>query len=208
MPIAVDDVFRVVVEHQLGPEHALNVIHYQVSDVINSDEKVFIPAMIASMMTDWQATLALFAGEDTVVVCVTAQRIPPGEPTRIYTEFGSGVASARTAANGAQQCILFSKYSDAGQDPAKGRFYYPFPADEVSQRGQIDDTQEIGLLSQFGKLLLDSRVLATVGTVVVAIAREGLLPAVSLVTELVLRPVIATQQRRVKHHQNFIDLVP
>lgn len=210
MTIAVDDILEVSVEHQLGAEHALNVMHYQVSTVENTDESIFLEQLIADLMLEWQQLNQSYMGEGGIVVCVTVQRISQTNPTRIYTEFGTGVASPRTKANGAQAAILLSKYPDAGEEPKNGRLFYPFPADELSQEGQIDADTVVTMLADFSKVLLDPVIMSGVGTVVSAIVRKDpILPAViSLVTDLVLRPVIATQQRRVKHHQPFVSTGP
>lgn len=210
MAIIVDDVFEVNVEFENGSERGMNVLHYKVSNVIESDEAPFIEALIAQLVLDIDATVQLYSGEGTTMICVTARRVKPGGATRVYTAFGDGVPSPREKMGGAQLSMLLSKYALAGEEPFSGRTYFPFPSEELGDDGQIYTDQKTGILSQFGKWLSDPIVLSSIGTVLPALYR-GLTgePIVSsLIDNLVLRPVLASQNRRVKHHQNFIPTPP
>lgn len=207
MTVAVDDLFVVNVEFENGPERAMNVIGYKCSAVLDSDEDVFIQALVDKVVVEAQEYVLNLSGEGTLLVCATARRVPPGEPTRIYTEFGPGSASINPIhPSGAQTAILLSKYAASGETPKQGRIYLPFPAKDLSEDGQIKDGEKTLIASETDPWLKDPMVLTSVGTVLPAIIRlvTGLPAVAALVDDLIIRPVLASQRRRVKHHQNFL----
>jgi hypothetical protein len=205
MTVAVGDVWQTIMEFQCGAEKGLLVRHHQVTVVNETSEELFGQALADRLEVIAGGISVSDMALDCFLVCATAQRKPPADPTRIYTTFGDGVKSILAAPNGAQNCLLFSTYADPGEEPVQGRAFTPFPPESISTDGQVDAAEEAGLFSAWRPLLLDALLLATEGTLIPALYRQTspIAGIASAIVTLVLRPVIASQRRRVDHHQTF-----
>jgi hypothetical protein len=204
--MAIDDLISVQVEFANGRENAMNVIGYKVSAMTETDENVFIQALVDEVVVEAQEAVLNLMGGGTTLVCATGRRVLPGDPTRVYTAFGSGEPSVNPITpSGAQMSILLSKYAPAGDEPKQGRLYLPFPAKDLSEDGQILESERTLIRDETDPWILDPLILSAVGTVLPAIIRlvPGLDSVAALVEQIVLRPVLATQRRRVVPHQNF-----
>ncbi len=207
MVMAIGDLISCNIEFENGPERAMNVLGYQVSALTETSESIFIQALVDEVVVEAQEAVLNVMGGGSLLVCVTGRRVLPGDPTRIFTAFGPGGASLDPSLpGGAQVCAILSKYPDAGEIPKQGRLYFPFMAKDLSDEGQIKDASKAIIKSETDPWLLDPLVLTSVGTVLPAIIRlvPGFPSVASLVQEIVLRPVLGTQRRRVQHHQNFL----
>jgi hypothetical protein len=206
MVMAIGDLISVNVEFANGRENAMNVIGYEVSEMTETDENVFIQALVDEVVIEAHEAVLNLMGGGTTLVCATGRRVLPGAPTRVFTAFGTGEPSINPVApSGAQMAILLSKYAPAGSEPKQGRLYLPFPAKDLSDDGQIKDAEQTLIRSETDPWILDPLILSAVGTVLPAIIKliPGFDSVASLVEQIVLRPVLATQRRRVVPHQNF-----
>jgi len=210
MTIVVGDLIQCNVEFELASERAMNVVGYRVSEVTDDDETTFIEALLAELVVQTNEVVSGIMGQGAFLVCCTGQRVLPGDPTRIYTKFGDGTASVLPKAGGAQLSILVSKYADPGDTPQQGRAFVPFPSESLSTDGQIDDDKETSITDDVKTWLVDELVFGTIGKAKPAIIRliKDLPSLWSEVKEIVLRPVLASQRRRVQHHQTFFDTGP
>ncbi len=207
MAVAVDDVWECGVEWRNDAETGVIVFHKQVSDVIEFDDNLFGQQLAESLNTlGTVATLAQM-GNDTFVVCATARRVGPAEPTRIFTDFaGQTKVVSMEEPVPAQDSVLFSSYPDAGAEIASGRSFIPFLAVGSQVTGAIKSSIETLLKSDFAAFLFDDLAIPLFGTLKPVLYRKAtmVLPAViDAITDFVLRPMLASQRRRTVHHQTF-----
>jgi len=206
MANVIDDVWECQVEYECGSERGSVVFHKQVTEVTSPQESDLGNALATELATEAATANAARQGLDCFVVCATAQRVPPAEPTRIFVDYGAQTPSINAASVAAQSAMLFSMYPDAGAEIKSGRNFIPFLDSSLQVAGQINDASKAGLLTDYSTFLFDQIILAAVAELKPVLYRYAtdILPAVIVeIAEILLRPVLASQRRRVQHHQNF-----
>jgi len=202
MANAIGDVWKCVLEYEEGEERGMIVFHREVSLVNDTDEDVLGPALTAELVTLGDAINLALMGTGSSLVCATAQRVNTVAPTRIYTTFSTATASAGGTSLGAQQAVLMSSYPGAGELIKSGRNFFPFIDEGKQLAGQILDTIKTAFIDAIEPLLLDIIQLTSVADLKAVLYRRVGQIVVDVTTN-VLRPVLATQRRRVIHHQTF-----
>lgn len=206
MANAIGDVWRCILEWKLDAEKATVVLHREVTEVTDQDEDVMGLAVVAKLVIEGDLITAAMLGTNAVLVCATAQRINEANPTRIYTEFSTGTPSLGGTSLPAQDAVLMSSYGDPGSEIKSGRTFMPFFDSGKQLAGQILASVVSGVENAITGITLDEFTLVSVGNLRAVLWRKAtdLLPAVVVpVISNVLRPVIASQRRRVVHHQPF-----
>ncbi len=204
MVVAIGDIYQVQVEFRRDVESASIVRHYECTDVTDTDEETVGEALVGTIEDLWESSYIPLMGNNAALICVTARRLPPAQTTRTYVTF-SGTAGQGTGlqpSRGAQQALLVSLYPDSGGDPKQGRNYVPFLAGELTKTGQIIAIGLTSIETAMTALLVTKVVLTSVAEFNPALAKKVLLNWISeIITARVVRPVLATQRRRVVHHQ-------
>ena len=211
MTVAQNDVFEVVIELQDEAERALVVRHYRVESVTETDEEAFLASLTGHIISTCQISVLPVLPGTASFTCVTAQRITPN-PTRIATGFfpsnSGGVAGGSAPA---QSCYLMSIYTARNDRRGRGRMYFPFPPDSFHGSGRIFDSQKLNVDNALNTLVSDDLVLPSGnGTLKPGVWSRGNPAAQPPVAaefndsvQTILRPVLASQKRRVNHHQSF-----
>lgn len=205
MTNAVGDIWECVAEFGLGSERGSMVFHREVTDVSDTSEIVMGDGIVTSLLTDAQATVADHMGTDAFLVCTTARRVPPAEITRTFVNYGTQALSILAKAVAAQSSVLLSMYPEPGGAIKNGRNYMPFLENIQQDAGQILAAGKAALEDSLNTWLLDVMTL-TAGNLKAVLYRYAtdIDPAVIVeIAESVLRPVLASQRRRVQHHQPF-----
>jgi hypothetical protein len=181
------------------------VFHKEVTSVDEADEAIMGQGIADAINVLATASAGSFMGGGAFVVCTTARRIPPAEVTRIFVDYSAQAPSILGEAVAAQSAMLFSMYPAPGAEIKSGRNYIPFLFRDQAKEGQILQASVGDLEVSFGSWLLEM-LLITEGDLKPVLYRYAtdILPAVIVdIAEMVLRPVLASQRRRVQHHQPF-----
>ena len=202
MANAIGDVWRCVLEWQESQESGTIVLHREVSAVSDTDEDVLGDALATELVSLGDTVTDDMLGTGVVLVCATAQRINVANPTRIYTVFSTGSASIGSTAEPAQAAVLASVYPAAGSAIKSGRSYFPFLDTAKSAAGQILSASKAAIEAAIEPLILDLISLTSIADLKPVLWRTVGQIAVDITTS-VLRPVLASQRRRVVQHQNF-----
>jgi len=208
MAVAVGDIWQTQVEFRRDVESASIVRAYKVIDVTNPDEVAFGEGIVAQLLDRWETNWLPLMGFNASIICATARRVPPGAETRTFVDFSTaGAGTGVLAATSAQNSLLVSLYSEAGDIPKSGRAYIPFISKDSILTGQIQSISLPGIQTAIDAIYLVKMIIAAVGELEAAIARPdtfGLPWIAELIKSLVVRPVLASQRRRVVHHQTTI----
>jgi len=207
MVIAIGDIFECAAEFRLGAETGQVVFHKQVTLVEETDEAIFGNALALDLQLNAGSTIADFGGTGAFIVCATCRRIPPADPTRIYTEFGPQTPSIQMAtAVAAQSAALFSTYPAPGGTPKSGRNYLPFLKSNSQVSGQILNADAPAMITSVNDWIFNQLILPAIGELKPVLYRYATMVLPFLVVdivEMILRPVLSSQRRRVQHHQTF-----
>jgi len=206
MTVVNGDLWQTQVEFRRDVESASVVRQYEVTDVIASDENTFGEGIVSGIIGRWETNWLPRMGPNSSIICCTARRVLPGAPTRTFVTFSSaGSGSGMADSEGSQNAMLVSLYPDSGGLPKSGRNYLPFLSGDDMTGGQIKTASFSALQAVVDAIFLTDIVMTSVGEIASAIGRPD--PTAwlkSLITSLVLRPVIASQRRRVVHHQTTV----
>lgn len=208
MVVAIGDIWQTQVEFRRDVESASIVRAYEVIDVTDTDEVLFGEGIVAQLLDRWETNWIPKMGPNADIICATARRVLPGAPTRTFVDFSTaGSGTGILDATSAQDSLLISLYPDSGGDPKSGRAYLPFISKDNILTGQVQTASMAGLITAIEAIYLVKLIIAAVGELEAAIARPGAptLPWIAeLIKSLVVRPVLASQRRRVVHHQTTI----
>lgn len=202
MANAVNDVWRCVLEWSESEETGMIVLHRKVTLVNDTSEDVLGAALALRMVDlgdDWASDLA---GTGVNLVCATAQRINVANPTRIYTVFSSTAPSIGSTAVPPQAAVLASVYPAAAALIKSGRSYFPFLDAAHQAAGEILSASQAAIEAAIEPLVKDLITIASVAELKAVLWRTVGQIAVEI-TSSVLRPVLASQRRRVVAHQKF-----
>jgi len=202
MANAIGDVWKCVVEFEQGEERGMIVFHRAVTLVNDTNEDVLGAALATELVSLADTLNTAFQGLSSHVVCATAQRVNVLNPTRIYTVFSTQLPSTGGTSVSAQDAVLMSSYPAAGGLIKSGRNFIPFLDENLMVAGQILAISVTAITNAIEPLLLDLIQLTSVADLKAVLWRTVGQIVVD-VTSNVLRPVLATQRRRVLHHQNF-----
>jgi hypothetical protein len=201
----VGDIWECAVEFALNQERGTVVFHKEVVVVNESLESVMGADLANELNTLSTSSNSSFLGLDAFVVCATARRVPPADVTRTFVEFGVQTKSILAEAVAAQSSMLFSMYPDPGGEITSGRNFIPFLMRDQAVSGQILQASKADILTSFSTWLLDL-IEITSGDLKPVLYRYAtdIDPAVIVdIAEMILQPVLASQRRRVQHHQPF-----
>jgi hypothetical protein len=205
MTNVVGDIWECAVEFGLGGERGTVVFHKEVVEVSDTDEAAMGGGITVALDTLAQASLMAYLGGGSLVICSTARRVPPADVTRVYVKYGDGTPSVASISVAAQSSVLFSMYPAPGGEIKSGRNFIPFLASAEQISGQLLTANKTALELSFSEwlLLLLEITEGDLKPVLYRYATELDPHVVVDIAEMVLRPVLASQRRRVKHHQPF-----
>ncbi len=206
MTVAVGDIYQVQIEFQRDVEVASIVRHMEVTGATDTDEDSVGDELCAAVVQEVETGWIPLMGPNANLICVTCRRLPPGEPTRTYINFSSsGTGTGTTNSHGAQQALLTSLYAASGAVVKAGRNYLPFLAGENSFAGQVVTSVLTAIENAVESILVSTYVLPGGTELTPAIARKVISDWISdLIVSFVVRPVLASQRRRVNHHQTTV----
>lgn len=175
--------------------------HHRLTNAVETDIEVGMQEYVDRIENAFTAPITTINPDSVSLICAMAQRISP-EGTRVYTKFSTFVGGANAPAVGANLAVLVSKYSADMSASGRGRFFWPFPAQEIQSSGVLNDDVKTDIHDETGTLYLNT---------LIANAKNEFEPGIWSrkleqffpTTALVVRPVLATQRPRAVRHQPF-----
>ena len=208
MTIQTGQIVESAFEWSNGPEKGMMCRHYVITDANETNEEAFMEGMVDEITTLCEAITSAISADETVFNCATLQRLKTlipvaGAATRIFYKFGLGIpVSANAPAKGAQQSAVVSLYPASGSNPKQGRNFFPFLRGDFTEEGQIKNANQATIHNELDKITMDPIVASSIGTLAPVIYSKATELYADILSS-VLRPVLATQKRRVDHHQPF-----
>lgn len=203
MSSAVGDIWETAVSLREHAEVAEVVFHHRLKVVGSStDTKTVADGLLTSLATKVEEIMEVVNPASVTSQAISTHRVAgPSGTSRYYSRFTAiegGLESGNTMP--AQCAILCSKYSETNTKSGRGRLYWPFPNSTIVNSGQILDSVILSLDGKFEAILLlefmsgpDDEWEPVVYSRVGGIGH--------LITDMVVRPVLASQKRRVVHKQ-------
>lgn len=207
MGIPVGGIVEVVPSWLDGPELAEAVLHYKIKTESSNDPE--------QDLTNLASAVNALVGELTETCMTTTSQLvgcsarvlpPTAGAGRIYTYFGTVTGAVSSEVSGAQIAALVSKYTTGYERTDRGRMYVPFVPESFVISGQITDDGRTAYLAALYPFLLND-VSFSGGGVLEPVVYSRKLGTAKDVTDVILRPVVCTQRRRVFHRQPFSPVV-
>lgn len=201
--MAVNDVWQVTSFHQDGASTAQTVRHYRITTQVSETEIEFVEAMDNALGDLYEIANDYSSTASAKLVCLTFQKVS-GDGSRIYPYFfAAAVGTASGEANAAQLAILISLYSETNQPYARGRWYWPFPAETLSVGGILDASLATNFAGAIADLLA-VEIEDSAGNIVTPVVWSRKTSMAYDIVDAQIRPVLATQRRRREPTQPFV----
>lgn len=192
--MAVNDVWQVTAFYRDVAETAQVVRHWRVTVQESEGDLAFSEHFLNKLGPLYQDLIAVMSTSTAKLICLTAQKVAPtGSRVFVYF-FASAPGAVSGDANAAQLAILLSLYSETPQPYARGRAFWPFPAESISVGGIVLNSVLTGIMTKINALfapLTD----ADSNEYEPCIWSRKTSMAYDIV-DYQLRPVLATQRRR------------
>lgn len=199
--MAVNDVWQSNIWIRSGPEIACVTTHWGLTNEVEPAVNLTGAALSNAVGARYSSILELVSTASAELVCCESKRVDPtGSP--LFPFFFVAETGAVAGQEGpAQAAILVSKYSGTVSASGRGRMYLPFIAEAIMSSGRLLDDVEPTItagLDTFFSPLTDQA-----DNEWNAVIYSKKLAAAFGLNYYVLRPVIATQRRRVDWRQTF-----
>lgn len=198
--MAVNDVWQVTGWFANGVETAATSLHYRLTTEGDDD--------ITTQGKDIAADVAALFANLTDAICtagvqlnaVTSHRVNP-LGSRVFVNFPEGAVGGQSGEeNAAQLAVLVSIYTDVQTKNGRGRMYFPFPAEGISNSGQILTARAAAINVILGNLLTTA-ITTSGGNEWEAVVFSPTLHTAQAVVDWQIQPVLATQKRRRQSRQ-------
>jgi hypothetical protein len=202
MASAVGDIWETAIALRDGAEVGEVVVHHKVKTVTDTDTQDVAEAHLSAIAEAVQEILTVANRNVTVCYVISTHRVAgPSGTTRYFTRFLGMTGGLESGSSmPAQTAVLVSKYSDTNTRSGRGRMYWPFINSTLVNSGQINNSALLTLDGKFELLLLEDMVNGGGNTMEpVVYSRTDTLGRV--ITDIVVRPVLAMQKRRVVYNQ-------
>lgn len=197
--ILLDDILEMKFWYTCGNDRALNVRHWQVTDVTPGAGVLTSLAAANQLFLIFDGLLAPCMSTDSTFDAVSLQRLTPLPKTVMTLSTEAAVPGAEVPAVLPRQVAgLISLYTALAGPSHRGRFYMPYPDEGANEaQGKPTAAYIVDLQSLADALILPRIMAAAVGNMTFTpciVHRAG--GQVDFITASVARPTWATQRRR------------
>jgi len=201
--MAMNDVWQVNAFYRDGASAAQTVRHWRVTEQVSEGDLAFSEAFLNKLGPLYQAVQAKTSTATAKLICLTCLKVSPtGSRTFVYF-FANAPGTLSGEANAAQLAILLSLYTETPQPYARGRIYWPFPAESISVGGIMLETALGVLMTPINALFAPELTDAEDNKFVPVIWSRKTTQSYEI-TDYQMRPVLATQRPRQDPLQAFI----
>lgn len=203
MSLAAGSIFESVASWLDGPELAECVLHHKIVTAPSGDNNVALDAFTDQIEQDWENVTETCMCASTKLVGVQVRILPPSVGSGFtYSEFSAAVGEVSGENVGAQECAIFSKYTEELSRQGRGRVYLPFVPESFVNSGCLTMAAKGYYEAAMAPLLLENIDFGAGG-----VAKPGVWSRVGNTFHNMafapLRSVTVTQRRRVKRKQPF-----
>lgn len=202
--MTIDDVWIIQQEWRYQNESALYGGHFREVEGLESDLEQAGISIAAHFDPFWTALLIPKLSDEVEVICTTAKKVTaPG--SRIFTFYGAGVTGDVVGPPiQAGEAVLGAKYTAVNSATTRGRIFAPFIAAVHKSVNQILDSSKLVLTVMLEAMLRPDPAedVDNVGEMCGVVWSDKLKTSEDI-TNIDLRPVLASQRGRVERHQNF-----
>lgn len=142
--MAVNDLYRVEIYHNVGSELTMNVCHMR--ETVSEDDPALAALNVQGFVQDLYLLWAELLSEDWRVTVIKVRRVSPAAGIPYTTVYGGAEAIEGTVESEivpSQAAILVSLYSDTGDRTGRGRQYIPGCAESIQNEGLLSETAYI-----------------------------------------------------------------
>lgn len=201
--MAMFDIWESVLTFIEGREQAEIVIHHKLEAENEADLEDTAIALLTAVTSKANDIMEELNPTTVQMAVATTHRIKGTAGTsRYFTLFPGATGGVSSDSVGAQLAAVFSKYTDNNSPTERGRTFWPFIARSIQNSGQIGLTVALSVQSDLDALykdgFSDGQTNSWNGCIWSRKDQTGY-----EITQVVLRPVLALQRRRVQHKQPF-----
>lgn len=202
--MAVADVFETITYFNDSAERGACVLHWaQTGGTIpNADPYVIATNLAEFVQEKFSDVWAFHANSDAFVTCTLANRISPANGP-VGNDFTAQAGGLTSESPPAQVALVLSKYTNLYGKSYRGRNYIPFIADSQHDDGQLKQSYVTATQTYWNALYVGTKSIGTGQQEVFCGIYSRELNQINAVTNLIIRPVLRTQRRRVQPRQGY-----
>lgn len=202
--MTINDVFETITYFNDSAERGAVVLHWALTGGTTPNQD---PFLIAGSLADFvqekfSDVWDFHANSDAIVTCTQANRIsPPNGP--VNSDFTSAAGGLTSESPPAQVALVISKYAGLYGKSYRGRSYIPFLADSQHDDGQVKASYVTATSSYWNALYIGTKSVGGGAQEFVCGIYSRTLSQFNQVQNIVIRPVLRTQKRRVQPRQGY-----
>lgn len=203
--MAANDVWELIASFADGRELGECVFHQKLGTEVTTGANETAEALLAKFDTILAELATAIMTDTTYLIATAAHRVKGANgTTRYYTHYPNAVGGITSEHVGAQRALLVSKYTATNTRSGRGRSYIPFLSSTLETSGRIDSSDMITISAACDDLF-EVENTDTENNVWKPVVYSRKLDLSYEIDDMVVRPVLCTQRRRVVHKQGVVS---